>query len=465
MAEETDKLSEAFMEVPVPRHKPLPYKEWIKSFSDKENIIATLLGESRGERVNGSAYEPLQGVGNVIDNRSKRKQWRNYTSFTDIVKQPNQFEVWKVSSDPKLNKIYDEIADLLLKGELKDITEGSDHFVNPKKITDENKLPSRLTNTIKIHNHQFMNSLLDSPFQTPEKFLRKKPKKPFVESTENVILSPPPAPVVEQPDWDFIKKIIPELTGLELEQRSQFDGHELWNKATETIEKYPNDPRKARMYFLKDIITNPDNAIYTNIITGESIELPKIGKKEGGLIQKYQKGDLVGPSTEPKTGFFNVSGGYSEKKRKPVGKINKNTPVVRGSEQKGISMQLQLPRAITDKIIKGLRLGGEYSEEKFIEKLSASNLFNEKMKTEIKKSGITVGKDKFDISLNKTSFKPEGQKSKNQYDAYGRFTVDKSPLGEITVNLNVEDFTGKRPQYGVSLRKEIKFKEGGFVSA
>ena len=43
--------------------------------------------------------------------------------------------------------------------------------------------------------------------------------------------------------------------------------------------------------------------------------------------------------------------------------------------------------------------------------------------------------------------------------------VDKSPLGEITVNLNVEDFTGKRPQYGVSLRKEIKFKEGGFVSA
>ena len=476
MAEETYELSEAFMEVPVPQKKPMGEYSIPKQY---KNIPLT---EIYSKKLGREKFEKLVDV--IKWQETKNRHYKK----NGIVKIGEAGEVGLMQIKP--------LGDLGggLKGIRRPVLEDEDlnervgrvHLINilknkninydmpsaimawnrglteHRKWTDQGRNKDKLPSITKRY-------LVALEKAFPEVSGPDNTEESFVKKPENVILSPPPASIVEQTS-DSTQEYPYELVFPELFNRKFLEENNLNPEVLKDIArnsfKNSNSFYKARESFLKQVLNNPDIRKFMNrAISGESIKLPKIGKKEGGLIQKYQKGDLVGPSTEPKTGFFNVSGGYSEKKRKPVGKINKNTPVVRGSEQKGISMQLQLPRAITDKIIKGLRLGGEYSKEEFIQKLSASNFFNEKMKTEIKKSGITVGKDKFDISLNKTSFKPEGQKSKNQYDAYGRFTVDKSPLGEITVNLNVEDFTGKRPQYGVSLRKEIKFKEGGFVSA
>ena len=179
----------------------------IKSFSDRENVIATILGEARGEKdKKGSSYEAMQAVANVIDNRSKRKQWKKLISFTDIVKQKKQFEVWKISSDPKKNKDIEanradilsimrnkntseykdavKITDLLLAGNLKDITNGADHFYrhNIKK-----KPPSwsyKMSEVKRVFNHRFLDSEKKQgvPWTVPE-------ETPFI--TPKIVTSTP----------------------------------------------------------------------------------------------------------------------------------------------------------------------------------------------------------------------------------------------------------------------------------
>jgi|TARA_R110002072_G_scaffold125061_2_gene260734 hypothetical protein len=304
MAEETYELSNDFMEVPVPKYKPvnptMPVPQKKPSFvpslpfeklSTREQIIRTVLGEASTEEELG-----MQAVLNVIENRYKNKKHTSYEQTIkdgfSVLNKKDSSEYINMMSIPKKHKKYkqtERLVDILLdpNQKLEDVTNGADHYFNPSlhKLENERRITQgKPTKAVpKWHKEQTKTAWIGKHVFSSSKALQPNQEK-FLDSFSRTRKPPPPAPVVEQPDWDFIKKIIPELTGLELEQRSQFDGHELWNKATETIEKYPNDPRKARMYFLKDIITNPDNAIYTNIITGERIELPKIGKKEGGFV-------------------------------------------------------------------------------------------------------------------------------------------------------------------------------------
>jgi hypothetical protein len=214
-------------------------------------------------------------------------------------------------------------------------------------------------------------------------------------------------------------------------------------------------------------------------------EKPK--KMEGGLVPKYQKGTdkrgVVIPSltvTEegpiragenaPETGgFLSVSGRHLKGKRKPVGEIitpESEIPVVAGSEDKGFSIEGRLPKNITNKIVDGLRLGGSFTQEEFKDKISADPFFNNVIRHEVQNLGFNIGiKDKFDIRLNQTAIKPEGQKTRKQHSASGEFTIYKSPAGKITVGVNAEDFTGRNPRYSGALRGKLKFEEGGFVSA
>jgi hypothetical protein len=210
-------------------------------------------------------------------------------------------------------------------------------------------------------------------------------------------------------------------------------------------------------------------------------------KMEGGLVPQYQKGTdkrgVVLPSSTvteegpipfgqnpPETGgFLSVSGRHLKGKRKPVGKIitpESEIPVVAGSEDKGFSIEGRLPKNITNKIVDGLRLGGSFTQEEFKDKISADPFFNYVIREEVQSLGLNIGiEDKFDIRLNQTAIKPEGQKTRKQHSASGEFTIYKSPAGKITVGVNAEDFTGRNPRYSGALRGKLKFEEGGFVSA
>jgi len=84
-------------------------------------------------------------------------------------------------------------------------------------------------------------------------------------------------------------RIFPELmdekTIAELTQQTGLDQHELWNKATESFIKFPNDLEKARLYFLKDMITDPKEGLNVNVITQENFSFTsKLNKKEGGFV-------------------------------------------------------------------------------------------------------------------------------------------------------------------------------------
>tara|TARA_R110000823_G_scaffold4152_1_gene15648 strand:- start:254 stop:1789 length:1536 start_codon:yes stop_codon:yes gene_type:complete len=506
--EETLELTDNFVKVPIPKDKP---------FSNKQNVIATVLGEARNQ-----TYKGMQAVANVIDNRKKRSTSR-YESYKDVVLASKQFDFWGSSANAVRNredvfaimkrkkktpeyKNAEKIVNSLFKGELGDITDGADHFHgapnNPPPWSQNMRQTKRLLD------HVFLDSTKQATPSTTVPPISKEvapapatpaaPAAPILKKAEENSFVSKPSITENGEDTttqDYPRpygRIFPELmdkkTIAELTQQTGLDQHELWNKATESFIKFPNDLEKARLYFLKDMITDPKEGLNVNVITQENFSFTsKLNKKEGGLVPQYQRGTdrrgvripsltvtgkgpiSAGQNAPEEGGFLSVSGRHLKEKRKPVGEIitpERQVSVVKGSEDKGFSIKGRLPKNITNEIVKGLRLGGSFTHNEFKNKISADPFFNEVIREKVQSLGLNIGiKDKFDIRLNQTAIKPKGQKTRKQHSVFGEFNIFTSPNGKITVGINAEDFTGKKPRYSGSVRGRIAFEEGGFVSA
>ena len=121
-------------------------------------VVATLWGEARGEGEVG-----MQAVLNVIMNRSNN----NFDKAKDVVLRPKQFSMWNKVQDPlkaslnlaktkwndKSYQIALKLVDKALKNELKDITNKSTFYFNPKIVKPS--WSKKLVKTKTIGNHEF----------------------------------------------------------------------------------------------------------------------------------------------------------------------------------------------------------------------------------------------------------------------------------------------------------------------
>ena len=139
-----------------------------KQFTDSEVMFLTIVGEARGEPVEGQI-----AVANVIVNRSRKRQ----QTIKDICLAPKQFSCWNFG-DPNRAKI-DKLAFRILQGEynfpeytqiqwvvegiighkLKDNVKGRDHYMttslfNSDKRPSWAKMPK--TDPIELGNHTFL---------------------------------------------------------------------------------------------------------------------------------------------------------------------------------------------------------------------------------------------------------------------------------------------------------------------
>lgn len=114
-----------------------------KKLQDMHILIATLLGEARGEGRVG-----MHAVMNVIMNRANGK----FENAVKVVLKPKQFSFWNSIKDPQkyadnlykkmesgkggnMERLYEEakeIVELAMNGQLKDVTAGAKFYFNPK---------------------------------------------------------------------------------------------------------------------------------------------------------------------------------------------------------------------------------------------------------------------------------------------------------------------------------------------
>jgi hypothetical protein len=144
-------------------------EELKEKLSDSEILFLTIVGEARGESIEGQV-----AVGNVIVNRALKRQ----KSIKEICLSPFQFSCWN-ENDPN-RKVLISLAEIILKGnynfpdykqiqwivegllggKLKDNTRGSDHYMT-SSLFNSDKRPSwaraPLKDPIVIGNHTFLN--------------------------------------------------------------------------------------------------------------------------------------------------------------------------------------------------------------------------------------------------------------------------------------------------------------------
>ncbi|MBJ6722450.1 PLxRFG domain-containing protein [Bacillus sp. PR5] len=139
---------------PEPRAKDQPAPVPGMSARDWDDTVNTMIAEAGGDGAVG-----MLAVANVIRNRAERRG----KSIGDIVRAPSQFEGYyapgekavQAQQNPQVRAEAEKILRGVLAGELKDPTQGADHFhaagVNPDWA---NKMPS----TTRIGGHTFYNS-------------------------------------------------------------------------------------------------------------------------------------------------------------------------------------------------------------------------------------------------------------------------------------------------------------------
>ena len=144
-------------------------EELKRDLSDSEILLLTIIGEARGEPVEGQI-----AVANVILNRSKIRNM----SIKDVCLQKYQFSCWN-ESDPNraflielANKVlknhynfYEEykqiqwIVDGVISSKVSDNTKGRDHYLTTK-LFESDKSPSWAENpkssVLKIGSHVFL---------------------------------------------------------------------------------------------------------------------------------------------------------------------------------------------------------------------------------------------------------------------------------------------------------------------
>src|SRR3972149_3419581 len=98
-----------------------------------ERALRTEIAKVIAAEAAGEGYEGMVGVANTIGNRSKSKK----KLLMDVISAPNQYYGYTA---PNKEKLYlqvkdqaDEIADKLIKGQLKDNTDGAEYFLLPKE--------------------------------------------------------------------------------------------------------------------------------------------------------------------------------------------------------------------------------------------------------------------------------------------------------------------------------------------
>lgn len=135
----------------------------------RDAIIRTVMGEARGEDPEG-----WQAVAEVIRNRSLSDQWPD--NPIDVVMQGSQFEsnanglYEPTEKEAYLYEKVGRVVDAVMSGSVPDITNGADHFYNPK-IANPSWAPALLAqgySGMNIGNHFFMSPSSKPKDVTPE---------------------------------------------------------------------------------------------------------------------------------------------------------------------------------------------------------------------------------------------------------------------------------------------------------
>jgi hypothetical protein len=145
---------------------------------DIEILARTLWGEARGDGETG-----MRAVGCVIMNRVKNPSWWG-NDVESVCLQPKQFTCWN-KGDPNREKLLAvtvtdstfalamKIAEEILAG-ARDVTDGADHYFNPKIVTPKWYDPERVTKV--IGNHTFLRLAIPVP-QPPAPLLETNTAK------------------------------------------------------------------------------------------------------------------------------------------------------------------------------------------------------------------------------------------------------------------------------------------------
>jgi spore germination cell wall hydrolase CwlJ-like protein len=144
-------------------------KELKHDLSDREILVLTIVGEARGEPIEGQI-----AVANVIVNRALRRK----ISVKDVCLAPKQFSCWNEndSNRPLLEELAKEfirgeyqlkdykqiqwIVEGILEGKLSDNTKGSDHYMTTSLFNSDKRpkwASAPLKDPIIIGNHVFLN--------------------------------------------------------------------------------------------------------------------------------------------------------------------------------------------------------------------------------------------------------------------------------------------------------------------
>lgn len=127
----------------------------IKRMPDEEVLARTLWAEARGE-----SYDGKVAVAHVILNRVKHPSWGD--TIKEVVLQRKQFSCFNSNDKnlPKLISANDEqyyicldIAEKVIRGEIKDPTHGSCYYINPKLCNPS--WTKKLKKQTSIGNHTF----------------------------------------------------------------------------------------------------------------------------------------------------------------------------------------------------------------------------------------------------------------------------------------------------------------------
>lgn len=125
-------------------------REWCKKRVSCSKVAEAVYFEARGDGASG-----MHAVANVIMNRAKAS---GETPYQVIVK-PKQFS-YLVRKDLTIDdyESYDmalRIAALAVTGKLPDITDGSTHYVAPKRLISIPKWINEMERTVVLNDHHF----------------------------------------------------------------------------------------------------------------------------------------------------------------------------------------------------------------------------------------------------------------------------------------------------------------------
>lgn len=124
---------------------------WCDKDVDCKKIAEALYFEARGE-----GREGMHAVANVIMNRAERRGRTPY----QVITRPHQFSYikdvkYKQYDEVELHEEAKVIAARAMAGILPDITDGSTHYLNPKKLSRLPRWARQYEETVVINDHVF----------------------------------------------------------------------------------------------------------------------------------------------------------------------------------------------------------------------------------------------------------------------------------------------------------------------